>query len=205
MTILGNLYAISAPSGGGKTSLVHGLLTRLDNIRVSISHTTRPKRPNEVDGVDYYFTDKQTFEKMLAENTFLEYAEVFGNYYGTSQAWVEETLQQGIDVILEIDWQGAAQVRQLLPQTIGIFILPPSRTILEQRLKQRAQDSQDVINARMSKASAEMSHYGEYNYLLVNDDFDRALWDLSAIIMAERLRVGKQSARYASLLQDLIR
>jgi len=128
MTILGNLYAISAPSGGGKTSLVHGLLTRLDNIRVSISHTTRPKRPNEVDGVDYYFTDKQTFEKMLAENTFLEYAEVFGNYYGTSQAWVEETLQQGIDVILEIDWQGAAQVRQLLPQTIGIFIATTKAT-----------------------------------------------------------------------------
>jgi len=204
MTVLGNLYAISAPSGGGKTSLVHRLLTRVESIQVSISHTTRSQRPGEVDGKDYYFVDEPVFLQMLSQDIFVEHAKVFGHYYGTSKTWLEKTLQQGIDVVLEIDWQGAEQIRRLMPLTISIFILPPSRAILESRLKNRGQDSAEVIAARLNKASEEMSHCGEYDYLIVNDDFDEAVQDLTSVILAERLTTSKQRVKQKELLQELI-
>jgi len=205
MTILGNLYAISAPSGGGKTSLVQRLLTRVDSIQVSVSHTTRPKRSREVDGKDYYFIDEKQFLYMLAENTFIEHAKVFDHYYGTSKNWLEETLRQGIDVVLEIDWQGAAQIRKLIPKTVGIFILPPSRETLESRLRHRGQDSDAVIAGRLNKASEEISHFGEYDYLIVNDDFDRAVQDLTSIVLAERLKTEKQQIKQQDLLKEFIK
>src|SRR5579884_3074698 len=169
MNTLGTLYIISAPSGGGKTSLVKALTASMPNIIVSVSHTTRPKRPGEEDGVNYHFVDQAQFKKLLAEDLFLEHATVFGNYYGTSRRWVEEKLQAGIDVVLEIDWQGAQQVRKLMPKTVSIFILPPSREVLLERLQARDQDNKAVIAKRMAAASNEISHYHEYDYLVIND------------------------------------
>lgn len=199
----GTLYIISAPSGGGKTSLVSALLESVANLEVSVSHTTRLPRPGENNGVDYYFVDEQTFEQAIAKNAFIEYAKVFGNYYGTSQAWVKQKLQAGIDIILEIDWQGAKQVRSIMPEAIGIFILPPTWEVLEKRLRQRAQDSEEVINKRMAQAQDEMSHYHEYDYLIVNDNFAKALADLNAIIHVRRLRLPIQKIEQSHLLEKL--
>ena len=200
----GYLYTISAPSGAGKTSLVTALVKSSDKVRVSVSHTTRPKRPGEEDGVNYHFTDSQQFQAMLKQQAFLEHAEVFGNFYGTSRQWVEQTLAHGDDVILEIDWQGAQQVAQLMPMAISIFILPPSLATLRQRLTSRGQDDKQVIDRRMAEAVSEMSHYGQADYLVVNDHFDTALADLQAILHSSRLRKESQLQQYQSLLDELL-
>lgn len=199
----GQLYIIAAPSGAGKTSLVSALIEAVPELQVSVSHTTRPKRPNEENGTNYFFVDKRRFDDMLAAGDFLESAQVFGNYYGTSKKWVGETLNQGIDVILEIDWQGARSIRELIPQAIGIFILPPSMTILRQRLTERAADDLSVIESRMQQASEEVSHYAEFEYLVVNDVFEEALDALKSIIIAQRYRVGRQQAEHRDLLLSL--
>lgn len=200
----GTLYIISAPSGAGKTSLVKALIKLDAQVRVSVSHTTRPSRPGEVNGQDYNFISHAEFDRLIAQGLFLEYAEVFENKYGTSQAWVKEQLQQGVDVILEIDWQGAQQVRRLMKDAVSIFILPPSKTVLEQRLCGRGQDSDDVIALRMSKAVDEMSHYPEFDYVIINDDFDQAVNQLQSVFTARRLRQEVQQHRYRSLLTELL-
>jgi len=201
----GTLFIISAPSGAGKTSLVNALLKQLDGVRVSVSHTTRPQRPGEVDGVNYHFVDRDRFEAMLEAGDFLESAEVFGNCYGTSQRWVEQMLAAGTDVILEIDWQGAQQVRRLLPGAISIFILPPGREALEQRLRGRGQDAPEVIARRLAEAVSEMSHYAEADYLVINDQFDTALAELCAILGGARLRLPRQAQRHAELIAQLLK
>jgi guanylate kinase len=204
MNVRGNLYIISAPSGAGKTSLVKALLKQDNRVRVSVSHTTRSMRPGEHNGVDYNFVGMADFDALIADHQFLEYAEVFTNKYGTSRAWVEGQLDLGIDVILEIDWQGAQQMREKMPENISIFILPPSRAALESRLTGRGQDDAEVISHRMSKAVSEMQHYDEFEYVVINDDFDLALNDLQSIFFAERLKRASQQRRYADLLQDLL-
>ena len=203
MSRIGTLYTVSAPSGAGKTSLVAALIEHTDDLRVSVSHTTRERRPGEGDGVDYHFVSEGDFLAMLEEAAFLEHAKVFGNLYGTSQAWVEEQLATGIDVILEIDWQGADQVNRLLPDTRAMFILPPSRLTLLQRLTARGQDDSNTIEGRMAKAVEEMSHYVESDFLVVNDDFDRALAELQAIISCHRLATDKQRQTLEALLTKL--
>ena len=200
----GNLYIISAPSGAGKTSLIKKLLPAMDKIMVSVSHSTRPQRPGEVDGIDYFFTSVEKFQEIIAHSGFLEYARVFDNFYGTAQSSVEENLNKGIDVILEIDWQGAQQIRHQLPNTITIFILPPSTDILRQRLQERGQDNEAIIDRRMQDAAKEMSHYAEYDYLVINDDFNTALNALKSIILANRLSIGRQQYQLESLLVDLL-
>lgn len=200
----GNLYIVSAPSGAGKTSLVNALIQLLDDLKVSVSHTTRSCRPGEVDGVNYHFATRDEFQRMLDDGAFLESAEVFGNYYGTSQQWVRATLTAGSDVILEIDWQGAQQVRRLMPDAISIFILPPSRKALQERLNNRGQDPTDVIEKRMAAAISEMSHYAEADYVVVNDHFDTALQELRAILVAGRLQIAKQQQRQAQRLEELL-
>lgn len=204
MTGTGTLFTVSAPSGAGKTSLVNALIQSIDGIQVSISHTTRPRRPGEVEGKDYHFTSPEVFASMLEDSAFLEHAEVFGNFYGTSKKWVQDSLNSGIDVILEIDWQGAAQVRRLMPETVGIFILPPSMETLKERLNKRGQDDNDTIARRVAEARAEIEHYGEAEYLIVNEDFDRALGELKAIITSQCLRTDKQQQRLRGVLQDLL-
>ncbi|MGL4564107.1 MAG: guanylate kinase [Halioglobus sp.] len=204
MSSTGTLFTVSAPSGAGKTSLVNALIRHDRQLRVSVSHTTRPRRPGETDGVDYHFIDAATFQSMLARTEVLEHAQVFGNLYGTSQAWVEQQLRAGIDVILEIDWQGAQQVKRLMPRTQAIFILPPSRATLQQRLTARGQDDSAIIAARMAEAVEEMSHYVEGDYLVVNQDFDRALAELQAIVACQRLRTSRQQVELAELLRDLL-
>jgi guanylate kinase len=204
MSSTGTLFTVSAPSGAGKTSLVNALIRNNRELRVSVSHTTRPRRPGETDGVDYHFVDGKTFQAMLGRAEFLEHAQVFGNLYGTSQAWVEQQLRGGIDVILEIDWQGAQQVKRLMPLTQAIFILPPSRATLKQRLTARGQDDSAIIAARMAEAVEEMSHYIEGDYLVVNQDFDTALAQLQAIISCQRLRTSRQQVELAQLLKDLL-
>ena len=201
----GTLYTVSAPSGAGKTSLVKALIEADTQVTVSVSHTTRPMRPGEIEGINYHFVSRDEFVDMLGQSAFLEHAQVFDNYYGTSRAWVEETLASGRDVILEIDWQGAAQVRKLMPETVGIFILPPSQQALLERLTGRGQDDQAVIDRRMAQAIDEMSHYVETDYLVINDDFTTALNELRAIMVAERQRLGRQQERHSSLLQSLLR
>jgi guanylate kinase len=203
-TATGTLFTISAPSGAGKTSLVEALVARVPALTVSVSHTTRPQRRGEVDGVNYHFVEPATFQAMLGEGAFLEHAEVFGNCYGTSQAWVQEHLSAGTDVILEIDWQGAQQVKRLMPQTCSIFILPPSRETLHERLTARGQDDPETIARRMAQAVAEMSHYVEYDYLVFNDDFERALDELAAIVQSCRLRTRAQGERHADTLARLL-
>lgn len=205
MATPGTLYIISAPSGGGKTSLVNALLESVANLEVSISHTTRFPRPGEKNNIDYHFVTENAFEKLIAKKTFLEHAKVFGNYYGTSRVWVEKKLKAGIDIILEIDWQGARQIRSMMPDVIGIFILPPSWQVLERRLRQRAQDEKNVIAKRMAQAHDEVAHYHEYDYLVVNDNFAKALADLSAIIRVRRLRLPVQKKEQANLLKKLLR
>ena len=200
----GNLYTISAPSGAGKTSLVKALVESSDDICVSISHTTRDKRPREEDGINYHFVNHSDFEQMLEQNAFLEHAEVFGNYYGTSKAWVESALAEGKDVILEIDWQGAQQITRMLPDTIAVFILPPSKAALRDRLDNRGQDDEDVIARRMSEAVSEMSHYQEADFLVINDVFDVALEELQTIIRSGRLLTECQQFAHSELLEDLL-
>ncbi|MDN3516914.1 guanylate kinase [Aquisalimonas lutea] len=200
----GTLYIISAPSGAGKTSLVKALVDTIPGLSISVSHTTRPRRDGEVDGVDYHFVDAEAFEAMAAAGDFLEHARVFGNAYGTARSSVEEQLEVGTDVILEIDWQGAQQVRAALPDAVSVFILPPSRRELERRLRARGKDSEDVIARRLREAQSEMSHYHEYDYLVVNDAFGHALEELVAIARARRLRLAAQQERLGDTLQDLL-
>ncbi|MCQ4316519.1 guanylate kinase [Stutzerimonas zhaodongensis] len=200
----GTLYIVSAPSGAGKTSLVKALLDAQPQVRVSVSHTTRPMRPGEVDGVNYHFVSREEFLQRLEHNEFLEHAEVFGNLYGTSQRWVEQTLEEGYDLILEIDWQGAQQVRRLMPQAKSIFILPPTQEALRQRLTNRGQDSDEVIEKRMQEAVSEMTHFVEYDYLVINDDFAHALIDLQAIFRANQLLQTSQQQRFQHLLEQLL-
>jgi guanylate kinase len=199
----GNLFIITAASGAGKTSLIKALLAKDEHLKLSISHTTRKPRPSEANGVDYHFVDDATFLHMLGEARFLESAEVHDARYGTSQSAVELPLEAGFDVVLEIDWQGAAQVRRLYPQAISIFVLPPSIEALERRLNGRGQDSSDVIAKRVAAARTEMRHVSEFDYVTINDDFDVALQDISAIIRAQRLVSSVQLQRYASLIQTL--
>ena len=200
----GTLYVFAAPSGAGKTSLVKALVDQSDGIEVSVSHTTRAPRPGEVDGVNYHFTDVATFNAMVNEGAFLEHAQVFDNFYGTAKANIKERLAAGVDVILEIDWQGARQVRQQFPDSLGVFILPPSRQALEDRLRGRGQDGDEVIARRMQDAVSEMSHYAEFDFLVINDDFDTALEELKAVITANRLRNPLQAARHGQMLDELL-
>jgi len=204
MSVRGCLYTVSAPSGAGKTSLVKALVELTPGIRVSVSHTTRKMRAGEVEGVNYHFVDEARFLHLVGTGDFLEHARVFNNYYGTSQRWVEDTLAQGSDVILEIDWQGAQQVRRQIRGTISIFIVPPSLETLRARLTGRGQDSAEVIAGRMAQAVTEMSHYPEADYLVVNDDFDDAVRDMQAIVRSARLSLERQQAQHSKLLTELL-
>ncbi len=200
----GTLFIVSAPSGAGKTSLLKRLKEELSGVVISVSHTTRSKRPGEVDGKDYFFVSYEEFETLLSQDAFLEYARVFDNYYGTSRQQVLENLEKGLDVILEIDWQGARQVRVKIPDSRSIFILPPSLKVLEKRLRSRAQDSEETIARRMRDARNEMSHFHEYDYLVVNDEFEHALSDLKCILIADRLRMERQQWQLENVLEDLL-
>jgi guanylate kinase len=201
----GTLYIISAPSGAGKSSLVKALLeTAGEGLALSVSHTTRAARPGEVDGREYHFTSVADFQARVAAGDFLEHAQVFDNFYGTSRSAVESQLAAGLDVILEIDWQGARAVRSQVPDTVSIFILPPSRDALAERLAARGQDDAAVIARRMRDAVSEMSHYGEYDYLIINDIFEQARDELATIMHARRLRLASQGGRHAALLAALL-
>ncbi|WP_411688612.1 guanylate kinase [Acinetobacter indicus] len=200
----GLLFVVSAASGTGKTSLVKALLERVNNLHVSVSHTTRGQRPGELDGVHYHFTQKQDFIDLVQQGGFIEYAEVFGNYYGTAQTTVKEQLAKGHDVLLEIDWQGAQQVRKLFPESKQIFILPPSQFDLRQRLSNRGTDAVDVIEHRLSCAVEDMQQYVNFDYVIINDDFNKALHDLEAVIIANRLVLSQQANRHQELIQKLI-
>ncbi|MGY3928738.1 guanylate kinase [Aeromonas simiae] len=202
----GTLYIISSPSGAGKSSLINALLTQHNaagKMMVSVSHTTRAPRPGEVDGQHYHFVPVEQFKTLIGNGDFLEWAEVFGNYYGTSRAAIEASLAKGIDVFLDIDWQGARQIREQMA-TKSIFILPPSRTELERRLIGRGQDSAEVIAGRMAKATAEMVHYDEYDYVIINEDFEHALFQLRAILESQRLTLANQQLAQQDLLQQLL-
>ena len=200
----GNLFIITAASGAGKTSLVRAMLEADKRIKLSISYTTRQPRPGEENGEDYHFVEDATFLKMLDAGDFLESAQVHGARYGTSKTRVNEVLALGNDLILEIDWQGAAQVRKLYPEAVSIFILPPSMTELESRLRGRGQDSEEVIAKRLAAARSEMSHVGEFGYVTINDEFEQALHDLMAIVRTQRLKCDKQLVRHAELIKGLI-
>lgn len=204
MADTGNLYVIAAPSGTGKTTLVKALVDSTSKITVSISHTTRAKRASEIHGVNYYFVSNDEFNHMTAHGDFLEHAIIFDNQYGTSKTWVEQTLQRGTDVILEIDWQGHQQIKALYPNSISIFILPPSLNDLRDRLIKRNQDHPDIIKKRLADAKETVSHILEFDYVIINDDFTHALNDLKAIIECGRLGEKRQSAKYAKLIQDLM-
>ncbi|NIH15918.1 guanylate kinase [Serratia symbiotica] len=202
----GTLYIVSAPSGAGKSSLIQALLKTqpLYDTQVSVSHTTRASRLGEHYGEHYFFVSKDEFRQMIEQDAFLEYAEVFGNYYGTSRATIKQVLSTGVDVFLDIDWQGAQKIRAQMPQARSIFILPPSKEELDRRLRGRGQDAEEVIAKRMAQAVAEIMHYAEYDYLIVNDDFDLALSDLKTIIRAERLRSSRQLLRHDALISKLL-
>ncbi|MFT5557623.1 MAG: guanylate kinase [Marinobacter maritimus] len=206
MSQVGTLYIVSAPSGAGKSSLINAFLAEKRDwqAQVSISHTTRPARAGEVEGEHYYFVNTDTFKKLIAENAFFEWAEVFDNYYGTSRLAIEEALAKGIDVLLDIDWQGARQVRKMMPDAKGIFIIPPSRKELEARLNKRGQDSKEIITKRMDQAQAEMSHYDEYDYLIINDDFNSASKELAAIMTARRNEQAKQAIKHQITIKELL-
>ena len=206
MATSGNLFILSAPSGAGKSSLISALLKQ-DSPRlmqVSVSHTTRQPRPGEIDGQHYHFVTVESFKKQIAKHEFYEYAEVFGNYYGTSETAIDAQLAKGIDVFLDIDWQGAQQVRMKKPDVTTIFISPPSRQELEARLRSRGQDSEEVIESRMAQAKAECSHYQEFDYIIVNDDFDQALVDLTTIVNNQRLKRSQQVENHQLLFKDLL-
>ena len=198
----GVLYIVSAPSGAGKTSLVKALLKADHAIRLSVSYTTRAPRPGETDGRDYHFVDRHQFERMLAEGEFLEHAEVYGNFYGTSKGSISHDLNRGHDILLEIDWQGAKQVKAHFPQSASIFILPPSFSALRTRLKGRDQDSEDVIERRLAAAAHDVAHAGAFDYIIVNDDFDHAVQDLVAITRSIRLEAARQLVRHAVLFKE---
>jgi guanylate kinase len=200
----GTLYILSAPSGAGKTSLLKALREQDGALHVSVSHTTRQMRPGEEDGQHYHFVTKDDFLQMISTGAFLEHAEVFGNYYGTSEAEVRGHLDAGRDTVLEIDWQGARQVRERFPEAVSIFILPPSPAALYQRLSTRGQDSEEVIQGRMRQAQSEMSHYDEFDYLVINDDFDDALSELAAIVTAQRLKLAYQCERHMQQIIALL-
>lgn len=200
----GNLFILSAPSGAGKSSLYKALLEADSNVRISVSHTTRAPRSGEEHGREYFFVDVDSFLDMIADNAFFEHAQVFDNYYGTSKQAIFDMLDQGLDVILEIDWQGARQVRELYPEAIGVFILPPSLKALEERLTGRGTDSEEVIARRMSKAVSEMSHYEEYEYVIINDDFEHALTQLKAVFAANRTRTSLIQEIHSELINDLL-
>jgi len=206
VTTPGNLFILSAPSGAGKSSLINALLKQESTrpMQVSVSHTTRDPRPGEVDTEHYHFVTVEHFKKLIEENAFYEYAEVFGNYYGTSEAAIDAQLAQGIDVFLDIDWQGAQQVRMKKPSVTTIFISPPSRVELENRLRGRGQDSEEVIAERMAQAQAECSHFQEFDYIVVNDNFELALSDLTTIVNNQRLKRSQQAAEHSTLLAELI-
>lgn len=203
--IRGNLFVIAAPSGTGKTSLVKALSETIDDFRISISHTTRAMRPGETNGRDYFFVDRNTFDSMIAQQAFLEHAVVFDHQYGTSRAWVLAELSIGMDVVLEIDWQGARQIKALFPEAILIFILPPSLDALALRLQQRKQDHPDTIQKRMREAQDEMCHIGEFDYLVLNDQFDVALHDLQHIVLSSRFKTQRQMIHQAALLENLLK
>ncbi|WP_337957393.1 MULTISPECIES: guanylate kinase [Reinekea] len=200
----GILYIIAAPSGAGKSSLVNAVIARLPFVTLSISHTTRAMRPGEEDGAHYHFTSPADFVERVGRGEFLEHAQVFDNYYGTSQAYVQHQLDAGHDVILEIDWQGAQQVRRLMPGCRSVFILPPSKAALQERLEKRQQDSAAVISRRMLDAVSEMSHYGDFDYLIINDDFYKALDELAAIFTTNRLVMSQQQQRHQGLITQLL-
>jgi len=201
----GTLYIISAPSGAGKTSLVHAVVATLPNVVVSVSHTTRKMRDGEVDGKDYHYVDEPHFQEMIANDEFLEHANVFGNRYGTSKQQIQDQLLSGKDVILEIDWQGARQIRQLMSGCKSIYILPPSIQALRDRLQSREQDSDDVIESRMREAVSEMMHYTEFDYIVINDDFDQAREELASIFVCNRMLLDHQQQRHVDLLAGLLK
>ena len=200
----GSLFIVAAPSGGGKTSLVKKLVTSLEGITVSISHTTRKKRPGEVDGVDYFFVDEPEFIQMVGKSAFVEHAKVFNHYYGTSAEQITERLRAGIDIVLDIDWQGAEQIKHIFKDAVSIFVIPPSVGALKKRLMDRQQDDEQVIANRMQRANDELSHYPEFDYLIVNDDFATAAEELKAIVVAHRLRMGRQMVQQRQLLSFLL-
>ncbi|WP_144212149.1 guanylate kinase [Shewanella donghaensis] len=205
MSARGNLFIVSAPSGAGKSSLISALLKdKPSDMQVSVSHTTRQPRPGEVNGQHYHFATVEDFKALIADEAFFEWAEVFGNYYGTSRKVIEQTLSEGIDVFLDIDWQGAEQVKKVMPEAIGVFILPPSKAELERRLTGRGQDSQEIIDGRMAQAVSEMSHYTDYEFVIVNDDFDTALGDLYAIIRSQRSTYASQIHTHNDMIDDLL-
>jgi guanylate kinase len=206
VTTPGNLFILSAPSGAGKSSLISALLKQksLRPMQVSVSHTTRNMRPGEENGQHYHFVSKEEFESLIEKNSFYEHAEVFGNYYGTSSVAIDEQLAQGIDVLLDIDWQGAQQVRMKKPSVTTIFICPPSKAELEKRLQGRGQDSQEIIDGRMAQAQSECSHYQEFDYIIVNDDFDQALVDLTTIVDNQRLKRSQQVITHQTLFDNLL-
>ncbi|WP_243047974.1 guanylate kinase [Dyella sp. RRB7] len=204
VTAEGTLFVVAAPSGAGKSTLVNALLEREPTISLSISHTTRPPRPGEQYGRHYYFVERQAFEREIADGVFLEHAEVHGNLYGTSRTTVDELLGQGRDVLLEIDWQGARQIRKSKPDCVSVFILPPSRTELERRLRGRGLDSAEVIARRLHNSREEIAHAHEFDYIIVNDDFDVALGDLQAIVRAVRQRSSLQWQRHETLIAELL-
>ncbi|KTD92616.1 MULTISPECIES: guanylate kinase [unclassified Pseudoalteromonas] len=201
----GNLFILSAPSGAGKSSLINALLKKHTDMKVSVSHTTRSPRPGEENSVHYHFVTTDEFKALIEKNDFFEWAQVFDNYYGTSKQAIESQLNAGIDVFLDIDWQGAQQVRKIMPSVQTIFILPPSKAELEQRLNNRGQDSAEIIASRMAKAQSETSHFNEYDFVIVNDDFDTALNDIETIVMAQRLTLSVQEVRNKKLLNDLLK
>ena len=208
---LGNLFILAAPSGAGKSSLIKALLEKHlssdahnNAMQVSVSHTTRASRPGEIDGVHYHFVGRTEFEALIEQGAFFEHAEVFGNYYGTSKVVIEQTLRQGIDVFLDIDWQGARQVKAQIPDTATIFVAPPSKEELKRRLTERGQDSTEIIEQRMTKAVSEISHYHEFDFIVVNDNFSAALSELDAIVTACRLRKEKQIIRHQQLFDNLL-
>ena len=199
----GNLFVVAAPSGGGKTSLTRALLEREPGIRLSVSYTTRGPRPGETDGIDYHFVTPEAFGALKDAGEFLEHAHVHGNWYATSGTWLRNQVDAGQDVLLEIDWQGAAQVRKLIPESVHIFILPPSLALLRERLQRRGQDDAQTIERRLSAAREEMRHCGEFDYVIINQEFASAVDDLSAIVRAARLRSRQQHARHGALLEQL--
>ena len=201
----GNLFILSAPSGAGKSSLINALLKKHADMKVSVSHTTRAPRPGENNAEHYHFVSVDEFKALIAKDDFFEWAQVFDNYYGTSKQAIEEQLAAGIDVFLDIDWQGARQVREIMDDVKTIFILPPSKQELEQRLNNRGQDSAEIIAGRMAQAQSETSHYNEYDYVVVNDDFDTALSDLEMIVIAQRLTLKAQVTRHQTLINELLK
>ncbi len=200
----GTLFIVTAPSGAGKTSLVTKLVSDVPNLYASVSHTTRAPRSDEVHGLNYFFVSETEFQHMIKQEQFLEYAMVFDYHYGTSRLWVEQQLAAGVDIVLEIDWQGAQQIKQQCPQAISIYILPPSRSALHQRLQKRGQDTAKVISRRLQEAKADMSHYHEADYLVINDDFAQAFNQLKAIIVAKRVELIKQKQQYEILIKELL-